>query len=79
MKENKFPLIKRMKLFLKLNNTSEKSYRNNTNAINRKYINFTEEMEEKYLKERNIPIIFDFIDFDNYCCEYLERVIKERG
>ena len=31
-------------------------------------------MEEKYLKEKNISMIFDYIDFDNYCINYLEKL-----
>ena len=66
---------KRLHLFVKSMGYNDEDYFNdikeNKLHFNFEYINY---MEEKYLKEKNIPMIFDYIDFDNYCINYLEKL-----
>ena len=71
---------KRYKLFVEKLGYSEKQYLNLTKdnkmlcQFNLEYIRFTNSMEKQYLKEKNITVIYDFQDFDNYCINYLLEV-----
>ena len=69
---------KRLHLFIKSMGYTDEDYFNDFKDykvhFNVEYIKFTNDMEAKYLKEKNIPRIFDFIDFDNYCINYLEKL-----
>ncbi len=68
---------KRYKLFIESLGYSEQDWFNERSKINfnLKYIHFTNEKEEKYLKEKQLNRIFDFKDFDNYCIEFLKKEV----
>ena len=64
---------KRYKLFIeKLGYTDEDAFKDIT-KFNVLYMKFTSDIEELYLKEKQIKQVYDFIDFDNYCIEYLKN------
>lgn len=64
---------KRYKLFIeKLGYTDEDVFKDIT-KFNVLYMKFTSDIEELYLKEKRIKQVYDFIDFDNYCIEYLKN------
>lgn len=64
---------KRLKLFIESLGYKEEDYFNQVINFNLKYMSFTNKMEEKYLKEKGVNRIFDFMDFDNYCIEHLKN------
>lgn len=74
---------KRYKLFIENLGYSEEQYLNLTEnkktlyQFNFKYICFTNSMEEKYLKEKQLSRIYDFVDFDNYCINYLKAEVSK--
>lgn len=64
---------KRYKLFIeKLGYTDEDVFKDIT-KFNVLYMKFTSDIEELYLKEKQIKQVYDFIDFDNYCIKYLKN------
>lgn len=69
---------KRLHLFVKLLGYNDEDYFNDFKEpkvhFNVKYMKFTNDMEEKYLKEKELSRIFDYKDFDNYCINYLEKL-----
>ena len=62
---------KRLHLFVKSLGYNDKEPKVHFNV---KYMKFTNDMEEKYLKEKELSRIFDYKDFDNYCINYLEKL-----
>lgn len=67
---------KRYKLFIeKLGYTDEDVFKDIT-KFNVLYMKFTSDMEQLYLKEKEIKQVYVFIDFDNYCVNYLENIEK---
>lgn len=64
---------KKYKLFIeKLGYTDEDVFKDIT-KFNVLYMKFTSDIEKLYLKEKQIKQVYDFIDFDNYCIEYLKN------
>lgn len=66
-------IIKRYELFINSLGYTKDNYKNASENLFLKYIKFTSDREQEYIKEKNIRFIYDFEDFDNYCIEWLLR------
>jgi len=64
---------KRYKIFIEKLGYTDKEIFENITKFNVLYMKFTSDMEELYLKEKGIKRICDFIEFDNYCIDYLNK------
>lgn len=64
---------KRYKLFIEKLGYTDKEVFENIIKFNVLYMKFTSDMEELYLKEKETKQVYDFIEFDNYCIDYLKK------